>query len=681
MKLSASTLCKSISLGILLTLACTSRLSSQQWIPPTPEELSMTSIPEVPGAAAVYLNKDESTDDSLHMFSYYVRLKVLTERGLDYANVELPFALGVSGTTIDSIAGRTIHPDGSIVPFTGKPYEKLVGKSGAYQVKAKVFTLPGADVGSILEYRYKIRRDDHYFASPDWIVQTDLYTRKAHYMWRPTSLLLESEDGKEFSSTVAWTPILPAEFKVLQRDLHVNASAASSASATEITLDVHDIAPIPKEEYMPPMGSLSFRVLFYYTHFHTMEDYWKSQGKRWSKDRDKFIGPNRGVSDFAHSLVGPADSQDSKARKLYAAVMQLENTDFSRERTTQEEKAQGLRTINSTDDILTRKRGSGDQLAEVFVGMARAVGLKAYIMAIADRSQRIFLQNYLSTRQLDDLVAVVAIDGKEVFFDPGERYCEPEHLAWKHSLTTGLRQVDSGTIIGSTPGESYKAAHVSRVANLTLDDAGIATGSATLTFTGDPALHWRQEALRGDDTSLNLDLRSELEHMLPGGLEIRVTSTSNLTNSEKPLEVRYSIKGAIGSSTGKRLLVPAEIFQTNEKPLFAESRRELPIDMRYASFVQDAVRYNLPASLKIESAPADDKSMYENVAAYNTSAKVTPNSVTVYRNVTNGKVLYAVDSYQSLKAFYTKLETKDQEPLVLTRSDAAPPVALKAGSN
>ena len=79
----------------------------------------MTTVPEVPGAAAVYLLKDEAADDGLHSQNFYYRIKVLTEGGKEYANVELPYSAGESGVKIDSIAGRTIHPDGTIIPFSG----------------------------------------------------------------------------------------------------------------------------------------------------------------------------------------------------------------------------------------------------------------------------------------------------------------------------------------------------------------------------------------------------------------------------------------------------------------------------------------------------------------------------------------------------------------------------------
>jgi hypothetical protein len=651
-------------------------LHGQKWTAPTPEELSMTSIPEVPGAAAVYLYKEQSTDDGLHMHSYYVRLKVLNDRGKEYANVELPFLSGEYGYSIDEIAGRTIHPDGSIVPFTDKPYEKLVVKTGGYKYKEKVFTLPAVDVGSIIEYRYKLRFDDNYYSSPDWFIQSDIYVRKAHYMWRPTNAMLTSEDGNDSSSSIAWTPMLPADAKIVQTALHTSSVSRSSDPTTQLDLDVHDVPPVPKEEYMPPIDSVSYRVLFYYTDVKNAKEFWDKRGKSWSKARDKFIGPKSGVRNYVNTLVAPGDTQDQKARKLYAAVMQMENTDFTRARTSSEEKAVGLKQISSTDDILERKRGEGDQLAELFVAMCRAAGLKAYLMGVADRSQRLFLPQYLSLRQLDDYIAIVNIDGKEVYFDPGQRYCEPEHLAWKHTVAGGLRQTDNGYDIVATAPENYKYSLVKRLADLTLNERGEATGTVTLSFTGDPALRWRQEALRGDDTSLNDDLRSQMEKMLPGGMEVRVTKVENLANYDQPLKVIYDVKGSVGSSTGKRLLLPADIFESNSKPAFTEPKREIAVDMHYASMDQDAVRYSFPASITIESLPEPDHAMMKQVAAFETFSRKNPTSVSVFRNVTIGTPVFAPAEYDELRSFYSKMETKDQETLVLTH---AAPTTASAG--
>ena len=61
-----------------------------QFQQPTKEELQMTSDPNAPGAAAVYLYREERTDDNLHYHSYYERIKVLTEKGKELATIRIP---------------------------------------------------------------------------------------------------------------------------------------------------------------------------------------------------------------------------------------------------------------------------------------------------------------------------------------------------------------------------------------------------------------------------------------------------------------------------------------------------------------------------------------------------------------------------------------------------------------
>jgi hypothetical protein len=396
---------------------------------------------------------------------------------------------------------------------------------------------------------------------------------------------------------------------------------------------------------------------------------------------DKFVGPSGKVADYAKSLVLPADTEDQKARKLYAAVMKMENTDYTRERTNREEKAEGFREIKNTEDILKRERGDGDQLTELFVAMARAVGLKAYVMGVSDRNERLFVQSYLSMRQIDAYIAIVTIGGKDVYFDPGERYCAAEHLSWRHAETAGIRQTDAGAELAVVPGESYKTAHTTRIADLKLDEHGQADGTVTVTYQSDPALRWRHVALTGDETKLNDELKSSMENVLPGGLDVKVVSIENLTDPDQPLKVKYEVKGAVGSSTGKRLLVPADLFVVNEKPRFSEPKRETAVDLHYARYDQDAVRFKLPDGIAVESAPEPESGKMENLAVFEVKSVKSANSVTSFRNLSVADPIFLPKEYDDLKSFYGKLETKDQETIVLTHTaPASAAAAAKPGS-
>jgi hypothetical protein len=94
---------------------------------------------------------------------------------------------------------------------------------------------------------------------------------------------------------------------------------------------VHDIPPAPEEDFMPPINSCTYRVLFYYAAYRTSEEFWKNEGKYQSKSWDKFIGPGPVVKAAVNNVALPTDTPDQKLRKIYAAVMQLENTRFKRQ--------------------------------------------------------------------------------------------------------------------------------------------------------------------------------------------------------------------------------------------------------------------------------------------------------------------------------------------------------------
>jgi hypothetical protein len=203
----------------LFAVAVSPVLIHAQFQAPSDEELKMTSDPKAPGAAAVYFDIQEIDNDPVHYQSYYERIKVLTEKGKNLATIELPYLRG--NWQVTDIKGRTIHPDGTIIPLEGKPEDLLSEKKGDYQVGRKVFTLPSVEVGSILEYSYNIRYDDNHFSSPTWQIQKPYFVHKAHYQFTPfkafmpgagdhsTSMFLTDSRGRTVNSLIWWRDLPP----------------------------------------------------------------------------------------------------------------------------------------------------------------------------------------------------------------------------------------------------------------------------------------------------------------------------------------------------------------------------------------------------------------------------------------------------------------------------------------
>jgi hypothetical protein len=353
----------------------------------------------------VVLYYEEISKDDLSVVQYYERIKVLTEAGKSYANVELKFVRTAdtgrffdrsdsNEMTVGDIVGRTIHPDGTIIPFTGKPYLKTLEQNEGAKRQAKVFTLPDVEVGSIIEYRYSQRYNDHQALSPSWFIQRELFVKQAHYVWWPTVKPLIDYKERPINS-ISWFPILPAGAKIDSKTL----PAASGFSNPQMTyeLNVKDVPPMVREEYMPPLASFSYRVLFNFTAYHSADDYWQSEGKEWSKRSDSFMKEGPAVSAATQAAIAGAASSEEKLRKIYAKVMALENTEFTRERS----RAEGG-PVNNVSDVLQQGRGNGKQLTELFVAMARAAGFKSYLMLVPNNSENMFARGWLNLNQFDD---------------------------------------------------------------------------------------------------------------------------------------------------------------------------------------------------------------------------------------------------------------------------------------
>jgi len=125
------------------------------------EELMMKSEPLAPGAPAIILLRQVDRDDNRPNEYNYLRVKILTEEGRKYADVEIEFLKDI--VEINDLKARTIRPDGSIINYEGKAFEKTIVKAKGLKYLAKTFTLPDVQVGSIVEYYWTYNYKKYFF--------------------------------------------------------------------------------------------------------------------------------------------------------------------------------------------------------------------------------------------------------------------------------------------------------------------------------------------------------------------------------------------------------------------------------------------------------------------------------------------------------------------------------------
>jgi hypothetical protein len=640
------------------------------WPPLDPQDLKMTSFPEQPGAAAVVLLREELDNDPMNFQQTYVRLKILTEQGKNYGAVELPYSR--RHFTLENVAGRTIHADGTIIPFDGKVFDKEIVRtreSGGHgeRVNVKSFSLPDVQVGSVIEFRYTLRYDDHAFFAPEWRVQEQLYQRKASFKFIPFAGFLQLPHD-EIGRGVAWTSMLPKGMAPELKEVPVSAQASAREVESYVELNMHDVAPLVSEPYMPPQDTLLYRVKFYYTVTPKQDQYWKDEGKFWNKDVDSFLNKKNGLDAAVQAAVAGSGTPEQKVRNIYGMISGMENWSYEPARERQEDKTLGIKTNAGAEDVLRQRGGSHDDLNRLFVALVRTAGIPAFMMLVPSRDQDIFEPALMSMQQFSAEIAIVQLDGKDVFLDPGTKFCPYGVLDWRFSSTRGLRQDGSGkgTSFAETPLVDYKKNMLQRLAKLQLNEDGKAEGIVNIGYYGQEKMDLRREGGKTDAEGKKKLLEDKVKKWLPGDADVQVTGAPlDWDGTETGLIAKYKVSFPLAVNSGKRWIVPVHVFQVNEKPRFSASERVNPVYFPHEFLELDEVHVTVPASMDVESLPKDEK-VKTDFAAYVTEQKDEGNhSVRAVRTLILGGLLFPKENYGELKTFFDQVSKGDEQPLLL----------------
>jgi Domain of Unknown Function with PDB structure (DUF3857)/Transglutaminase-like superfamily len=618
----------------------------EDWLPVTQQDLDLKQVPNAAGADAIQLYYADFINDQEQTEFYYHRIKVLNEKGNRRADVEI---IVPSEGSISGLKARTIHPDGKIIEFTGKPFQKTVVKGKGYKFVAKAFTMPDVTVGSIIEYKYKIQYP-YIIIDNSWTIQHDLYTVKESFRMKP---YLGGLEGFESGYQVQAAYSHMGDIKPVQKN-------------GGYELDLQNMPAFESEGYMPPEEDYKPQMRFFYVgrEASNSDKFWQDKGRKWNDEVEHFIGNRSEIKQAAAQAIGSETEPGFKLRKLYERAQQVRNLSYERERNSEEQKKEHLKDNQNAGDVLARGAGSRNDITRLFVALARAAGFEASIVRVSNRHDKFFDKNVLSTRQLDSEIAVVHVADKDMYLDPGTPYCPYGMLRWIRTSTQGLKLDKKGGSFVTAPPAPYDKAITRRIADLTLDSDGNLKGTLIVKFEGGEALEHRLDSLDSDETGKTRDLEDEVRHWLPNGNNVKLTKVEGWQASDEPLTATFDVLvPSYASAAGSRMLVPAFLFQARQLDAFKHAERKFPVYFPYAFTEVDKVSITLPAGFTMESVPQGetarlDYATYQNIAQFNGQHLVTQRLLEV-----NG-IFFKLDFYPQIKDFFSKVQAGDEQQAV-----------------
>lgn len=617
--------------------------------PVSPEELKMTSEPAAPGASAIILYREVVRNDSLGSEEDYYRIKILTDEGRKYADVEIPYYKGEEKIT--GIRARTIKPDGSIVDFDVKITTKPIVKARGLRYLAKTFTLPAVQAGCVIEYFYKV--EFFYVFGSQWVISNELFTKKADFVLFP---------NPRFPGHSIWHNMPPdTPPPLLQKD-------------GSVQLELSNIPAFQTEDFMPPENEVMSRVEFSYARTNddrSPDKYWNDFGKAYYTYLEDAMEKSKILSKTAGEIVSPDDPPEVKLHKLYARVQTLRNTSFEEEKTEQEQHREKQKAAKSLDDVWKHGYGQGGDITWVYLALVKAAGFNAHTVLVPNRARDFFYPKLREGDRLNSGVVLIKLNGKDVWCDPGWAFTPFGLLPWPETQVDGLLLDKGGPTWVKTMASTSAQARTDRHAALTLSDSGDLAGTIKITFGGLEGARMRVDELSAGDTERKTVLEDLVKSCIPMPAEVKLTSQPDWKSSTVPLTAEFSIKiSGWGSAAGRRLILPTGIFSAAEKHLFDHAERVYQVYVAYPYAQSDDISIQIPSGWKISSLP---NGWHDNNPAltYTLIPSNDERNLHLSRSLTVDFMFVAAEDYSALRSHFQQIKSADDQQAVLESGGAA----------
>jgi len=634
---------------IALTLcAGAAPVRAGDWLPISPEELQMSSEPHAPGAPAILLYKQVDRDDNGPSENSYARIKILTEEGRKFADIEIIFDKATE--YVRDIQARTVHPDGSIVNFEGTVYEKPIIQARGVKLLAKTFTMPDVRVGSIIEYRFRHDLQRGYVFNSKWVLSQDLFTKSAKFSLDPY---------REFSLRYSWPGGLPGD------------TSPPKEAHGRITLETRDVPAFVTEEYMPPENELKYRVDFIYVsdQYSNLEKdptiFWKKYGKATFRLVNDFVDRRRAMTDAVGQIVAPGDSTEAKLRKIYERTQRVRNTSFERQKSQQEDDREALKNASDVEDVWKRGYGNGNQIAWLYLALVRAAGIPADPVIVSTRDVHFFNANAMNPNDLNSNIVAVTLDGKEMFLDPGTAMVPFGTLPWAETGVLGLRLTKDGGDWVKTPTPDAKDSRTERKAFLKLTPSGTLEGKVSVTYSGQEALWRRLEEHNEDDADRKQFLEDQIKADIPSGSDVELGNRPDWDSASQTLVAEFHLRvQGWAAGAGQRALMPVGLFGAQERGTFEHATRVHPLYFDFPHQSADRVSIELPANWQVSSMPApriDDRGGF----VYSAWTEGRDGTLALNRALSVNAVLVNSKQYGAVQDFFRTVRSGDEDQVVL----------------
>jgi hypothetical protein len=631
-------------LPVLCCLTAWAQPEFETWGKLTKEERNLKVCSFDPEADAVVL-LDEAVsdhDDERHLLTYrHIRIKILKDKGLPWADVAIVYYARDDFETIDDIEGNAYNFDASgNMAMVGLDRKSIFTEKSTLAHHRKKFTFPGIKAGSIIEYKYKSTMKS-YSGLEDWQFQQELPVVTSKYN-------LAILPNYEFAYMVHKSDQIP----IIVKPDNTNG---------KIYFEMNNVPGLRDEPYMDARNDYIQRVVFQLSMYDTGGFGRKKYMTSWDEvTREMLTSPSFG-SQIGKSVNGTDDfineikllsSPLEKMKRVYHYVHNYMGWN----------NYIGVYTMEGVKTAWSKKSGSITDVNMVLLNLLKEAGLDAYPLLVSTRDHGKVSTQYPFVDQFSGMYALVVIGDKKYYLNAVDPNAQPEMVPLSILNTTGfiVSRKNGGILQITDEALQYKE---SMTTSLQISAANTITG-VSYTNSQHYARTQRLSSWKRNGQRYIDGLRKDGSSIVIDSFNLKNQDTDSL-----PLQQYVRFKGP-ATVTGDYIFVPVNLLSGFETNPFIATNRFSDInfgfrrDVSFSTYIDIPEGYApdvLPKSVQLVNA---DKTVFFIREIFNDAAT---NKILARIRIELRKSLYGAEEYEELKEFYKKMFDMLNEQIVFKK--------------
>lgn len=583
------------------------------------------------------------------IFERTTRIKILSDAGLKYAEVEIPFYQeDMKFEMVESIEANTYNfENGKLVktPLNVSNYhdEKINDKWNL-----RKFALPDVKAGSIIEYKYRVT-SPYLFNLRDW-----------EFQWRIP--VVYSAYQTKMVPFFEYTYLFQGAYKLNTNTSHVEAGFPQHFGSLEYNAVVYDfvmknIPAFNDEQFITSVNDYISKLDFQlskiiYTNGAKVDiiKSWQDLIKDMANDDNfgKYVKKSEKVAKKIFNL----DSLSAKPPiERYNLILNYVKAGYSWNQ------RNGKFASKSPGDLITDKVGNCAEINLFAIGLLKAAGLDAIPVIISTRDNGKIKQDYPFSHFFDYVLISTTIEGKTYLTDATEIFIPNDRIPSRCINDKGLlinkEKVEWIPLQCDFPSELDT--------KIALSLSGFEL-NAKVEVTASEYFALRCRNKYGDNK------KKISEQLLKDGynpIDSTIAIKSNLSVKE-PYDYQFSLSGNAEIINDKIYIQPFLKETISDNP-FKQKTRTYPVDIIYPKkFVFNTILV-IPDGYKVDYLPENKKFAGE-MADYDYMITADGKTINITFEYNFKNAVFAPKDYDRLKFFYNEIIKKGNEKIVLVKN-------------